>query len=95
MRLGDQAAALRLWHRATIMNCLLLFPSAGIVAWYAEPLVLTTFGAACHPAVPVLHWYALIIACACVDFSPLLRAINRTHPALTTGVVAGLVNGLH
>jgi O-antigen/teichoic acid export membrane protein len=96
VRLGgsSQPDALRLWHRATVVNSMLLLPSAAIVAWYAEPLVLKVFGAAYRPAVPVLQWYALVIVGACCDFSPLLRAINRTRPFVTTGVLAGLVNGL-
>jgi O-antigen/teichoic acid export membrane protein len=94
VRLREPAAALRLWHRATVMNCLLLFPCAAIAAWYAEPLVVKAFGAAYRPAVPVLQWYALVVVLACFDFSPPLRAINRTRPFVTTGVLAGLANGL-
>jgi O-antigen/teichoic acid export membrane protein len=94
VRLREPGAALRLWHRATVMNCLLLFPCAAIVTWYAEPLVLKAFGAAYRPAIPVLQWYALVIVLACFDFSLLLRAINRTRSFVTTAVLAGLVNGL-
>jgi O-antigen/teichoic acid export membrane protein len=96
VRLGrtSQDEALRLWHRATVINCLLLFPSAAIVSWYAEPLVLKVFGAAYRPAIPVLQWYALVLVCACFDFSPLLRAINRTRPFLAAGVVSALANGV-
>ena len=96
VRLGgaSQPDALRLWQRATIINCMLLLPSAAIVAWYAEPLVLKAFGAAYRPAVPVLQWYAVVMVRACCDFSPLLRAINRTRPFVTIGVLAGGVNAL-
>ena len=96
VRLGgsSQSDALRLWQRSTVINSLLLLPCAAIVAWYAEPLVLKAFGAAYRPAIPVLQWYALVIVRSCFDFSPLLRAINRTRPFVTTGVLAGLVNGL-
>ena len=90
----SQDDALRLWHRATIINCALLFPTAAIVAWYAEPFVLKAFGAAYRPAVPVLQWYGLVIVRACFDFSPLLRAINKTRPFVWIGVVAMLVNGI-
>ena len=75
----SQDDALRLWHR-TVINCVLLFPTAAIVAWYAEPFVLKVFGAGYRPAVPVLQWYGLVIVCACFDFSPLLRAVNKTRP---------------
>ncbi|MGB6603824.1 MAG: oligosaccharide flippase family protein [Steroidobacteraceae bacterium] len=90
----SQDDALRLWHRATVINCMLLFPAAAVVAWYADPLIMQAFGAAYRPAIPVLQWYALIIVFACVDFSPLLRAINQTRAFFTTAVVQTLVNGL-
>lgn len=96
VRLGghSQDDSLRLWRRATVINCLLLFPPAAIVAWYAEPLVLKVFGAAYRPAVPVLQWYALVIVRSCFDFSPPLRAINKTRPLVTANLVAALGNGL-
>jgi O-antigen/teichoic acid export membrane protein len=90
----SQDDALRLWHRATIINCALLFPIAAVVAWYAEPLVLKAFGVAYRPAIAVLQWYALVIVRSCFDFSPLLRAINKTRPFVSIGVVATLANGL-
>jgi O-antigen/teichoic acid export membrane protein len=96
VRLGGSSnlEALRLWQRATVINCLLLVPSAAIVVWYAGPLVLEAFGAAYRPAIPVLQWYAVVIVRACIDFSPLLRAINRTRPFVTSGLLAGLLNAV-
>jgi O-antigen/teichoic acid export membrane protein len=96
VRLGgrSQDDALRLWHRTVVINGLLLFPTAAIVAWYAEPLVVTVFGASYRPAIPALQWYALVIVCACVDFSPLLRAVNKTRPFVAGGVIAAIANGL-
>lgn len=95
-RLGTQSQddALRFWHRSVLINCILLFPIAGIIAWYAEPLIVKAFGANYRPAVPVLQWYALVVVRSCFDFSPLLRAINKTRPFMTVSVVAILVNGL-
>ncbi|MGB6603823.1 MAG: oligosaccharide flippase family protein [Steroidobacteraceae bacterium] len=86
--------ALRLFHRTTVINCMLLFPAAAAVAWYADPLILKLFGAAYRPAIPVLQWYASIIVFACVDFSPLLRAVDKTKWFLANGVVDLLVIGL-
>jgi O-antigen/teichoic acid export membrane protein len=96
VRLGERSRddALALWYRTTVINCLLLFPVAAIVAWYAEPLVLKTFGAAYRPAIPVLQWYALVIVRSCFDFAPLLRAINKTRPFITSCAVTALANAL-
>jgi O-antigen/teichoic acid export membrane protein len=86
--------ALRLWRRTMVVNCMLLFPVAAVVAWYAEPLILTAFGAAYRPAIPVLQWYALLIARSCIDFSPLMRAINKTGAFIAIGAVDVVVNAL-
>ena len=95
VRLGERSReALVLWYRTTVINCLLLFPVAAIVAWYAEPLILKMFGVAYRPAIPVLQWYALVIVRSCFDFAPLLRAINKTRPFLTSCGVTALANSL-
>jgi O-antigen/teichoic acid export membrane protein len=86
--------ALRLFHRTTVINCVFLFPAAVLVAWYAEPLILTAFGPAYRPAIPVLQWYALLIVRASIDFSPLLRAVNRTNSFVAINVVDLIVNSL-
>jgi O-antigen/teichoic acid export membrane protein len=90
----SQGDALRLWYRATIINCVLLFPTAAVVAWYAGPLIVKAFGPAYRPAIPVLQWYSLVIVRACFDFSPLLRAINKTRPFVPIGIAAMLANGV-
>jgi O-antigen/teichoic acid export membrane protein len=86
--------ALRLFHRTTVISCVLLFPAAVVVTWYAEPLVLAAFGPAYRPAIPVLQWYALLIVRSCFDFSPLLRALNKTNSFVPIGVADLLALGL-
>jgi len=87
-------APLLLWQRATLVNCILLFPASLLLAWFAEPLVLKVFGTGYRPAVPVLQIYALSIALASFDFSPPLRAINQTRPLVSSTLAAAVVSGL-
>jgi O-antigen/teichoic acid export membrane protein len=94
LRTQTQDDALEFWYRSVVINCMLLFPVAGIMAWYAEPLILKAFGANYLAAVPVLQWYALVVVRSGFDFSPLLRAINKTRPFMTVAVVAAVVNGV-
>jgi O-antigen/teichoic acid export membrane protein len=96
VRRGERSreAALVLWSRTTVVYCLLLFPAAAVVAWFAQPLVMKAFGPAYLPAVPVLQWYALVIVRSCFDYAPLLRSINRTLPFISSGIVTALANGL-
>jgi O-antigen/teichoic acid export membrane protein len=86
--------ALQLFHRTTVINCVFLFPAAVVAAWYAEPLILTAFGPAYRPAVPVLEWYALLMVRSCFDFSPLLRAVNKTNWFVAISATDLAVNGL-
>ena len=87
-------APIQLWRRTTVINCVLLFPAAVLLVWFAEPLVLTVFGPKYLPAVAVLRVYALVIVIACFDFSPPLRAINQTRPLVTSNLAAAIASAL-
>jgi O-antigen/teichoic acid export membrane protein len=81
---------LALWRRATVVNAILLFPVAVLVARYAEPLVVTVFGEAYRHAATVMQIYMIVVIRESVDFAAALRAANRTSP-LVYSSVAGLV----
>jgi O-antigen/teichoic acid export membrane protein len=93
-RVESPHAPIQLWRRTTVINCVLLFPAAVLLAWFAEPLVLTVFGPKYGPAVPILQIYALVMVIACFDFSPPLRAINQTRPLVTSNLAAAIAGGL-
>jgi O-antigen/teichoic acid export membrane protein len=86
--------SLLLWKRTTVVNCVLMFPAAVILAWYAEPLIVKVFGASYRPAIPILQIYGFVMVRACFDFSLLLRAINRTRPVVTGNLAAAIAAGL-
>jgi O-antigen/teichoic acid export membrane protein len=96
VRRGAQSAEapLQLWRRTTVVNCVLLFPAVVLLAWFAEPLVFKVFGPSYRAAVPVLQIFTLVIVAACFDFSPALRAINKTRPLVTSNLVAAIVSGV-
>jgi O-antigen/teichoic acid export membrane protein len=87
-------APIQLWRRSTVINCVMLFPAAVLLAWFAEPLVVTVFGPKYRPAIVVLQIYALVMIVACFDFSPPLRAINKTRPLVTSNFAAAIFGGL-
>lgn len=91
---NSKEEAVRLFHRTTVMNCLLLFPVAAVVAWYAQPLILTAFGPAYRPAIPVLQCYVVLIVRSCFDFSTLVRAMNKTPVFLAISTLDLLITGL-
>jgi O-antigen/teichoic acid export membrane protein len=96
VRRGVQSseAPMQLWRRTTVINCVLLFPAAIMLAWFAEPLVLKVFGVNYRPAVPLLQVYAFVMVMACFDFSPPLRAINQTRPLVTSNLAAAIASGV-
>jgi O-antigen/teichoic acid export membrane protein len=85
---------LDLWRKATVVNCLLLLPAAVLLARYAEPLIITAFGEKYRSAIPVLQIHMLFMVRACFDFSPAIRAINKTRPLVYSNIAALLVNAL-
>jgi O-antigen/teichoic acid export membrane protein len=86
--------SLLLWKRTTVINCVLMFPVAAILAWYAKPLIVTAFGASYRPAIPILQIYGFVMVRSCFDFSLLLRAINHTRPVVTGNLAAAIAAGL-
>ncbi|HWW20934.1 MAG TPA: oligosaccharide flippase family protein [Steroidobacteraceae bacterium] len=90
----DAPGSLLLWQRAVVVNCILLLPSAALVALFAEPLVLTAFKEAYAAAIPVMQIYALVIVRSCFDFAPPLRAVNKTGPLMTSNFIAGIGSGV-
>ncbi|HEV7715515.1 MAG TPA: lipopolysaccharide biosynthesis protein [Steroidobacteraceae bacterium] len=90
----SRANPLALWRRATVINALLLLPIVVLVARYAEPLVVTVFGAKYRPAAMVMQIYMLVIVRECFDFAPALRAINRASPLVFSNLAALLAGGV-
>lgn len=80
--------SLVLWKQATIVNLIFLFPFAVLVARYAEPLVEMLFGERYRAAAPIMQLYMLVVVRECFDFSPALRAVNRTQPLIASNLIS-------
>jgi len=89
---SDQRLAM--WGRGIVVNCILLFPMIVLLIRYAEPLIVTVFGAAYRPSVVVLQLYALVILRECFDMTLPLRSANRTSPLVQSSLVGLLVNAV-
>jgi len=87
-------SALDLWQKATIVNCILLLPAAVLIALFAEPLIITAFGEKYRAAILVMQIHMLFMIRACFDFSPAIRAINKTRPLIYSNSAAFAVNAL-
>jgi O-antigen/teichoic acid export membrane protein len=84
-----RGTGLTLWQKTTVVNCILLLPTALLGARYAAPLIGTIFGHKYDPAAAVMQIHMLFLVRACFDFSPAVRAINKTR-ALIYSNLAGL-----
>ncbi len=90
----EARSSLALWKRATVINAIILFPIAAIVARYADVLIDLVFGAAYRPAAIAMQLYMLVVIRECFDFSPVLRSAGRTGGLLyasVTGLTAGAI----
>ena len=87
---SSRGDALALWKRATVVNTILLLPAVVIVERFAKPLVEIVFGRSYAPAAVVLQIFMLGVIRECFDFSPALRALNRTRP-LVGSTTASLI----
>ena len=87
-------SALLLWQKTTVVNCMLLLPVAILLARFAEPIIVTLFGKGYRPAVMVMQVHMLFMIRACFDFSPAVRALNRTRAFVYCNVAALIVNAI-
>jgi O-antigen/teichoic acid export membrane protein len=90
----ERGQALALWQRATVVNTIFLFPVAVLVVRYAQPLVVTVFGAGYRQAALIMQIYMLVVVRECFDFAPALRAVNRTRPLVESNVAAFVVGAI-
>ncbi len=84
--------ALVLWRQTTVVNMIFLFPVAVLVVRFAEPLIVTLFGEGYRAAALIMQLHMLVVVRECFDFSPALRALNRTRPLFESNLVA-LITG--
>ena len=87
-------SSLKLWKRATVINTIFLFPVVVLIFRYAEPLIVTVFGASYRQAALVMQLYMLVVIRECFDFAPALRAINRTRPLVESNIAALVTCGV-
>jgi O-antigen/teichoic acid export membrane protein len=91
-RLGPSGDRLALWRRSTVIAAVLLLPAAVVLAFFAEPLVVTVFSEDYRAAVPVLQIYLLVLVRECFDFGVPLRALGRTSPIMWSNSAAAVIN---
>jgi len=85
-------SALLLWQKTTVVTSMLLLPVAILLARFAEPIIVTVFGNGYRAAVMVMQVHMLFMIRACFDFSPAVRAINRTRALVYSNTAALVVN---
>lgn len=88
------SGGLPLWQKTTVVNSILLLPVGILLARFAEPVILTVFGKNYRPAIPVMQVHMIFMIRACFDFSPAVRAINKTRSLVYSNLGAVAVNAI-
>jgi O-antigen/teichoic acid export membrane protein len=86
------AGGLNLWKRVTIIRCIFLMPAALFISRYAHQIVVAGFGVHYLPAVMVMQIHMLFLVRGCLDFSPIVRSVNKTQALVFGSLVAMAVN---
>ena len=71
-------AAIQLWQRVNVLNCVMFFPAFVLAVYYAEPIITTLFTRTYLPAVPIFNVYAFFLLRRCFNTDVLLRTTGRT-----------------
>jgi O-antigen/teichoic acid export membrane protein len=75
---NEPGAALRLWQRVNVLNCVMFFPVFVLLVYYAEQIVTTLFTGTYRPAVPIFQVFAFFLLRRCFNTDLLLRTKGRT-----------------
>ena len=77
MTQSNERDRLRLWQRANVVFCFLVFPVFVVFFWYATPFIETLFKAEYLAAVPLFRIYLVMLILNCFEMGSPLRSINR------------------
>jgi O-antigen/teichoic acid export membrane protein len=90
-QIGD-AERLRLWQRANVAFCFLVFPTYVVFCFYAPAFIDTLFTKGYAAAVPLFRIYLTVMVIQSFDIGTLLRAINQNKYAIYGNVLYLLAN---
>jgi O-antigen/teichoic acid export membrane protein len=85
-----RTAAVGLWQRVNILNCVMFFPAFVLLLFYSEEIIQLLFTQAYIPAVPVFCIFAFFLIRRCFNTDVLLRTSGRTGFMLW-GTVGSLI----
>ncbi|MBN1884451.1 MAG: oligosaccharide flippase family protein [Candidatus Krumholzibacteriota bacterium] len=77
MTQANERDRLRLWQRANVIFCFLVFPVFVVFFWYASPFIETLFKKEYLAAVPLFRIYLVMLVINCFEMGSPLRTINR------------------
>lgn len=75
-QIGD-ADRLRLWQRANVVFCFLIFPVYVVFFYYAPTVIITLFTKSYAASIPLFRIYLTLLVLQCFDMASPLRAMNK------------------
>ena len=92
LRHANKRDSLPLWQRATVWYCILLFPTAVLLAYYADAFVTVLFTTEYADAVPVFAAFAFVLFVHSFDFHLPLRVQNQNRWFVRASILALVIN---
>lgn len=77
-QIGD-ADRLRLWKRANVVFCFLIFPVYVVFFYYAPTVIITLFTKNYAASIPLFRIYTTLLLLQCFDMGSPLRAMNKNQ----------------
>ena len=90
MTVAGERGRLRLWQRANVVFCFMIFPVFAVFMYYARPFIETLFTAQYVAAVPLFRIYLLMMLLQCFEMGTPLRTANQNR-AFIFGSLLSLV----
>ena len=88
----DPLEGLRLWKRANIVFCFIVFPIFAIFFCYAEEFIRILFTEQYLQAVPIFRIYLFLMLRQCFEMGSPLRAMNKNFHFIVGNIVALICN---
>jgi O-antigen/teichoic acid export membrane protein len=92
LRTITSSDSLPLWRKATVLYCVLMFPTSCILMFFASDIVTILFTADYTLAAPVFQIFATMLVISCFEFHLPLRAQNKNRYFVSGSVVSLICN---
>lgn len=88
MAVAGERDRLRLWQRANVVFCFMIFPVFAVFMYHARTFIETLFTDRYISAVPLFRIYLIMMVLQCFEMGTPLRAANRNRPFIFGSILS-------